>query len=540
MFKMLIVDDEVFIRKGLRTCIDWNSLNVEITGESKNGVEALSAIDRFDVDFIITDVRMPLMDGLELAKTIKNRALNVKVIMLSGYDEFEYAKKALKYGVYEYLLKPVSIQELTDAVKRLSNQILKERSKVEDENVIESLINENLPSMRSTFFYKSPQILKGNDEETMQKAKKLGFHLNERGYQIALIDIDDYYALIEGLDDVDIGSVKLSIVNMAEEIIGEVYKCTSFYSNADYIICILYVSIKDQYLVNDLLKEVQFCIKKYLRFTVTIGLGNIYDTVGDIMDSYQQAYQALKSKAFLGKDKIIPYASVAKEISTENTWKIEDIQSVSKDTTALIDALFKSEIENTNRILNDILITLTERSHDFDNVKYEVIKVLGVILFNVEKSAVQLDERFNSIAHLYEEIKRNETVEDLERWMKRLIHELHKLLVRSRKDSNKGIIRKAINYASDNYKDSIMLDDIASYIYISSNYFSRIFKEEMGESFVTWLNKYRVKKAQELLETGNLKIYEVAEQVGFNDYRYFNKLFKRYSGCTPIDYRKNL
>ena len=533
MMGVMIVDDEAVVRKGIITSIDWDFYGISVVGEAANGKDGLAKALNLKPGIVITDIRMPVMDGLEFSARLREQMPEVKIIILSGYDDFSYARQALKLGVSEYLLKPVGADELIKLVVRLKDEICNESARINREISASTVFNENLPYIQSRFVQNIIKNQSSINEDIQEKAEKIQVDLKGPKYEVAIIDIDDFLLLTEFSSDKDKELLKFSVMNISEEILKSVASCIVCYSEFDYLIALLNTSGNNSRSIYDACKEIQFCVKKYLKITVTIGLGNVYEGLNGLRKSFNEAVTALGDKAFKGKDTIILAHEARRESSRQKIYPNEKEKE-------LINCLKCMDLEKINKLLDSISKQLMEDMVSFDMVKTVYVKLVIICGTQLEEMGIDVDRSMGCIFNPYKEVEKFETVEDLSRWVKNVFRSFIGIMLGKKSEKYKWIVKTAIEYMNDHYSENIRVEDIAEKVYVSPNYFSKVFKEETSENFTERLNKLRVEKAKLLLKDVRARTYEVAEQVGYNDYKYFNYVFKKYTGVSPGEYRKNI
>jgi two-component system response regulator YesN len=531
MISLMLVDDEPIVRKGIRTSIDWESLNIKFAAEAANGVDGLEKALLIKPDIIITDIRMPVMDGLEFCKKLREELPTAKIVILSGYDHFSYARKALRLGIMDYLLKPVGAEELVQTITRIKKEIERETEKTKKELEMNVVINENLPYLRSKLMN---TILKGeakNIEWFIEKAKKLKISLPGPFYIVMVIAIDDFLLLTENIPQKDKDILKFSVLNIAEEVLNSDFESTLFYSESDYIIGVVNTPAVSRRSLYDSCRNIQFYIKKFLNLSVTVGIGDRYNSLNYLHRSFNEAQTALRAKVYKGKGSVITIDQV-----DYNSRKIISIYP-SEQEKELIHYLKTMDYSGIVKILDKILVQLADSKVYYEQVKNIFLKLLIISNHVLEEMGINANQVIDINQDPFYEIDKYETLEDIEQWIKDYFKKLIQLIRENKNEKYKSVVKVAIEYVNHYYHQNIGVADIAKKIYITPNYFSRVFKEETGETFTEWLNKFRVNKAKKYLKDVGAKTYEVAEKVGYNDYKYFTYVFKKYTGLTPREYR---
>ena len=307
MYKLLIVDDEKSTRTGLRDYFDWKEYNVHVVGVAINGVEALDKIPELKPDIVLTDIKMQSMDGIELASKIKEQYKNIKIIFISGYDDIEYIKSALKLEAIDYILKPISFEELEAVIKRVVTIIKEEEIKKKAIDEMEEKLFRSMPLLREKFLMSLIRKRKYSSDVIEEKLKFLGLSFPVKALFCSIvINVDDYVSQFEGMTELEGQSIAFGIMNICQELINKDFDGYIFENSLEEYVGIL--NLKDMNYEEKLLKlasEIKEVLVKFLNISVTIGIGKTVETLAKVHQSYDMAYQAVSHKFFLGKNKII-------------------------------------------------------------------------------------------------------------------------------------------------------------------------------------------------------------------------------------------
>lgn len=532
MLKLMLVDDESVIRKGIRTSIDWEQYGIEVAAEAVNGADALEKALTLHPHIVITDIRMPVMDGIVLSEHLKTRLPSTRVVILSGYDDFAYAREALHLGVYEYLLKPVGAEELISLVCRLRDEILKEQAEKNKSLAAHIAFNENFPQIKSNFI---GRLLKGeytNVPAVLDRAKALKLSLNGPEYLVFALAVDDFLILTEDMPDRDIELLLFSVMNIAEELLAPVGGLVC-YSEFEHLIGLCGAKNLTASLVDGLCKEIQYCIRKYLNLSVSIGIGKTYGSLLDMQKSYSEAITALHSRIYKGKNSIIMFNAL------DTIKKPEVILYPSEEEKEILGCLKSLNLDGIDSVLDTIFARFSASSAAPENIRNICCRLLVITISCIEEMGINIQNglgahHFNP----YREVEKLDVLDDLHKWLRAFFLKALQLIQDNKTAKFKGIIKIALQYIEENYQKDLSLGDIAQVVFVTPNYLSRIFKEEMNINFVDWLNRFRVEKAKSFLAEPGAKTYEVAEKVGYGDYKYFSHVFKKFTGCTPKEFKE--
>ncbi len=534
MYKLLLVDDEEEVRQGIRDKIDWNKFGFTVIGEAENGREALDLIEEKLPDIVLTDINMPFMDGLELTSQIRNNYPTVKVVILTGFDDFKFAQAAIKYGVSDYILKPVLPKDINDLLIKLKNQINLEIQEKEDIDKLQQHYTDSLPILKENFLV---NLILGNPKLKTIKIKTDLFKIRIKGnyFAAAIVKIDR--------NSINANTIKgagkelriFAVLNIIREILENHQMCEAFF-HEETIVVISGMKCSDKMTARNklffILEEIRQTIKKYLKITVTIGLGGIHDSPQEIRESYKSAKTALEYKIILSGDKIIFVEDLEPDI------KNFFLLSEEKETALISSIKFgnkESVSESVELLFNDIADTgasIKEYQLYFMEIIAALLKLAR--LFGIDPSNVLPND-----TDMYVELSKFNSLEHAKNWIIDLSLNLMKRIAGKRRNGTQILFEKAKDYVLKNYGDhELNIQKLADYLYISPSYLRLIFKKEEKETFLKFLMRIRLDKAKELLKDRNVKIAEVAEKVGYPDVSYFSYFFKKNIGKSPREYKK--
>ena len=541
LYKLILVDDEEEVRKGILEKIEWNKYGFEVVGEAENGIEALEKAERTLPDLIITDIKMPFMDGLELSERIREKLPTTRIIILTGFDEFEYAKKAIKLDVVEYALKPISADELIEVLIRVKGKLDDEMTQKKDIEMLKENYRKSLPILREKFLGSliTNRLSKG---EILERACNYGLRLNCNGFIVSVIRLDSDIQ-IEDLHGVDCVSssdnrelIKVAILNMTEEISNKYGSGIVFLHN-DNIVTIFTSEVDDK---NELigkalstLEELRQSIEKYYKITATFGVGAYCNDITNIGYSFESAITALDYRGIFKSNSIICIEDLEHKVVQNIVF--DELRS--RSFISCIKVGTQSEIEDT---INELFKDIIDGNVSFKDYQIYLLDILTTILKTARDLLVDMDKIFGPNYNLFVEMYKFKDINRVKEWLINICTKMKGYVSKDRQDNCRLIVKKATGYIEDFYNDSeLTIDKMCKHLHISPTYFSTIFKRETKFTFINYLTHIRMEAAKELLRTTNCKSFEIAKRVGYSEPNYFSYCFKKSFNISPSEYRKD-
>ncbi|MBU3145774.1 response regulator [Clostridium sp. CF012] len=537
MYKLILVDDEEEVRKGIIQKINWQQYGFELVGEAENGREALELSEKFTPDVVITDIKMPFMDGLQLSEELRKRYPTIKIIILTGFDKFEYAQKAVNLNVVEYALKPVSAKEFIEVLLRVKAQIDEEMLRKKDMEAMNEYFVKSLPILKEKFLtYLITSKL--NKDEIEEKCKNYNINLNGNRFVVAAINIDRKIIYkdkkIDNSNEVDL--IKFAVINIIEEILFERDRGIVFIHNDLIVIISPYLEEDRGYIFNSIqatLEEIKQNIEKYLKLTITIGLGTITSDVSNIYDSYQNAILALDYRFIMGNNRII----WIEDIEPSSSEKIVFDEIMEHDLRSSIKVGTESEIIQT---IDGLFYQLLDVKAPFKHFQIYLLEILTTIIKTAESLNVDLTYIFGENYNLFVELYEFNDLNQVKSWFEYISIKIMNYITKDRQDSCTLLVEKTKAYINKHYSDSsITINSLCNYLYISPTYFSFIFKKETKMTFINYLTQIRMDASKELIKATKLKSFEIAYKVGYAEPNYFSYCFKKHFGISPSEFRNN-
>ncbi|MFB8372381.1 response regulator [Paenibacillus taichungensis] len=527
MYRVLLVDDEEDVREGLVVEVDWEALDLRIVGLAENGREALEMAERVEPDIVVTDISMPFMDGLELAKRLRERNPLVKVVILTGYDEFDYARQAVSLSVDEYLLKPFSAGHLTELLTRLRAQMAAEVAEREDVQQLRDHYYTSLPLLQADLMatllhrQKSPQYIHG-------KAKQCGLDLHGKRYGVSVLTLH-----MDGDQSEDVELKQFAALNIAAEVWAEHGAGHAFMHQETIVL--LYVDRlggeDGEKRQQQALENVMRSINHYLRVPATVGSGSIVNTLAGVKHAYEDALLALDYRLVPGTDPLIYIADVERQ--TAGKLRFDELKQ--QTLTRCLKAGTQAELEDALEIIfREITV-----EHGRSDIQLYLIEVLTNVWKAAQASGEAMEDIFGAGFQLYADLFRLPGLSEAQGKVREVCLLVQHRIASGRQHVYKDIVEQALSFTKEHYADpDLSIQKVCGHLHISSGYFCGIFKKEVQLTFLQYLMQIRMEAAKELLRSTELKSFEIAGQVGFAEPNYFSFCFKKHIGISPKEYRK--
>lgn len=525
MLKVIIVDDEPLIRMGIKSLINWQENGFSIEGEASNGKEAMSLIYEYSPDIVLTDIKMPVMDGIELIKEINRMDDRPEIIVLSCFDDFLYVKGALKSGAAEYLIKSdIKSGELLDTLLTVSDKIKNSRIVEQDSQKI----NAKSISYLKKNYLEELIMGKNNDNNIQPEFVKLRIKLLPENLFVIKIMLDNFSEIRKKYSEDDDKLLETSITGLIERVVPNSYNCEIITNKSSkYIMLFNADSIEPLTGALKICNNIVVTINEYINISVTIGTSLSFNSFEGINNAYEQASTAIKRRFFEGTGKVYHYGDIPDNVIVSDQKFLD-----SKLMTKFKDLIQTSNLQGSIEIVKELsdYIRLTRCRESIGKRMY--IKLAELF---ISSQTVHIPVS-NDESTPYERILELDTNEDIKNLIMNMLKEYFNAVANGSYADNKTYADKAADLIKNHYNSEISLQWVASNININPSYLSRIFKQEKGESFIDYLTKIRIEQAKYYLRAKSYKVYEVAEKVGYQNTTYFSKLFKRIVGFSPEMY----
>lgn len=524
--KVMVIDDEPIVCKALRQLIPWEEYGFEWLGTAENGREALDMILKRMPDLILVDCKMPIMDGLQLLEEIRKRNLPVKSVILSGYNEFMYAQQAIKLGASDYLLKPPDLDHLLEVVRRV-------RKEWETENRIKRQLSEYAPVMRDRFLLGLIRGARISSADFAEKTEYLKLGLRNGPFVLALLQIEDSGKWNDGSYE-DQQLMHFAVLNVAEETLADWPAKVLFQEESRRFVILANADGPEQ--AGSLRGRLQEVIRNghnTLGFTATAGVSRLY---GSLLHEGRQAYEdakvAIQHKYYTGPGSVIDYADL----------RLEDVRKPPADP----DGVDGEKLRIAMKVCNEGEVEEWLRRFagflEEHNVPHDETRILALQCMIHAAGAIrdihpQLKPGELITAGQIEALFSASTLDELVETMQGYLFHLLSVTRELRKSGNNAIVEKTKAYIHEHYNRNLTLETIAKEVFVSPVYLSFLFKHVESVNLTDYIAHVRIEQAKRLLQTTTRKTYEIARMVGYQDEKYFSRLFKKKVGLTPTEYR---
>lgn len=515
MYNILIVDDEKFARESIKYKLATTLLEIGEVDEAEDAIDAIERIDQKYYPIIITDIKMPQMNGIEMIRNIREMKYDTQFIVVSGYNEFDYAHGALKYGVMDYLLKPVNETQLNEQVSQIIESYKMKALLLEQQNHFRSEYTYQMKCAKLSDWNKL--LITEKDKQAREKLTKQMLQVDDYSfYQVILCHFEDAFEE-KALHEVICPYVKEKLAKFCKEETVEVL--FNIQHQRELIILHQYkkapgtdLNMRYDYLLKQL-------VKTYGKSTV-IGIGDRVESLEQVQLSYEQALVACRNKLIKGYNQIIFFK--------DTRMKQEKFQSISSEQREIL-----SYVVKTKKTLKacELICKLLEEAVGSATTYQEIIGYVTELYLIILSSAtlnmnVELDRVF--LQKLYHLDQIDDIKELLMKYLKDTIVEMPENIL-----DGEQIVKLSIQYIDTHYQEPISLETLSTTYHIHPNYLSRAFKKYSDFNFNEYLTNVKMKNAFFMLKNSDAKVQEVAEQLGYNDSKYFSKVFKKHHGFSP-------
>ena len=529
LYKVILVDDEEEVREAIRRRINWEEIGFTVAGTAENGEDALELAENCEPDVVMTDIQMPFMDGLTLLGKLKERFPDIRSVIFSGYDDFEYAKEAIKLESEEYILKPVDAQELRRVFERIRDRLDDQISQRRNVELLSQYYENSRPMMKEQLII---GLLEGRelqfDLERYQK--DFDFRIESAFYCAGAFRITPM------ANDAQILDKRLMAVSL-KQIVTERFEGgipVEAFVYLDTVCVLARLDSSDQY--GQFVEEMDRICRiahKLLSANISAGIGRVYGNAESIHTSFLEAKDAFHHRIFVGENQAICIGDVDPSYNVEDYVSEKQIRHIMRQVKIGTKESLESEIRSFAEKLKKSDIGLNQLRIFYAEFVVELLRLMRGHSIGIAQTG------FDSI-NTNEEMDGFASMDEFADRLIELADTIREKISSARLDTTRKLAEEARQYIADHYSESgLSVDDICAHLGVGSSYFSSVFKKETGMSFVTYLTEVRMNEAQRLLDTTDEKSYIIAGLVGYEEPNYFSYVFKKHFGTSPSKYRQN-
>lgn len=541
MLKIFLAEDEVIVRETIKRMIPWENLGFELVGEAADGEMALPLLFRQKPDLLITDIKMPFMDGLTLAKVAKKEIPGLKVVILSGYDDFNYAKQAINIGVEDYLLKPITKNALIERLTEIRSRYEHEKTQKEYYEKFHREMQAYEKNSSRDFF---EALVSGSMDmmEIYRRSEKLGLDIVAEAYNVLIFTMnceEDFSGQREGYSEWEAESLKLLEEFFSENTSAMLFRCNIFSYG---------VLIKGQ--KETIGENTRSCVSEIQRILDRkeqkrqwfVAAGEPVERLSQIQKSYYSASRAF-SQRYLYDENILYYDEMAsmekKNVTEDDSTYLQKVDVNALNPAILQKFLSNGLLEETENFVKDYfyaigqepLESLVFRNYVTLNVRFSVMSFLKEI--GCDTRTLEQEDTEDVLS------ESSKSLENAIAYAEKIISQAIALRDQNSGNKNRSILKTAVDFIDSHYMEEDMsLNKAANAANVSANHFSALFSQNMGQTFIEYLTNLRMNKAKEYLRCTSMRSSEIAGEIGYKDAHYFSYLFKKTQGMTPSDYRK--
>ena len=541
MLKIFLAEDEVIVRETIKRMIPWENLGFELVGEAADGEMALPLLLRQKPDLLITDIKMPFMDGLTLAKVAKKEIPGLKVVILSGYDDFNYAKQAINIGVEDYLLKPITKNALIERLTEIRSRYEHEKTQKEYYEKFHREMQAYEKNSSRDFF---EALVSGSMDmmEIYRRSEKLGLDIVAEAYNVLIFTMnceEDFSGQREGYSEWEAESLELLEEFFSENTSAMLFRCNIFSYG---------VLIKGQ--KETIGENTRSCVSEIQRILDRkeqkrqwfVAAGEPVERLSQIQKSYYSASRAF-SQRYLYDENILYYDEMAsmekKNVTEDDSTYLQKVDVNALNPAILQKFLSNGLLEETENFVKDYfyaigqepLESLVFRNYVTLNVRFSVMSFLKEI--GCDTRTLEQEDTEDVLS------ESSKSLENAIAYAKKIISQAIALRDQNSGNKNRSILKTAVDFIDSHYMEEDMsLNKAANAANVSANHFSALFSQNMGQTFIEYLTNLRMNKAKEYLRCTSMRSSEIAGEIGYKDAHYFSYLFKKTQGMTPSDYRK--
>ena len=509
IFSIILADDEQQILYGMKKGIEWERLGFKVAGVAQNGKEALELMEEVHPDLVISDIKMPFMDGLELAKHIHEDYMNTKVILFSGWDDFEYARLAISYGVSEYIMKPIDYEEMQKLLIKMHEELDKE-------------YNEKMNRLRQQFFNRlvtEPM----EEEELKSQIDNLKLEFKDDVYSVVVVKT-------RGGKEKDVLS-ELAVKQTLKEALEKIAHVYEFGMSDNEVFILGSNKKHDIGRITRTISEAEVLIERIFHSRISCGISVSGRSLKDMPVLYGQALEALDYNLVTVEESYTYYNDIMPVQDEREDWNTK-VENIGKNITHCTEEELKFQVEN-------LIAWLHKRQYSLNEYQVLILEISFSFSRFYKKYQITSDMEFAGTKKMAVKILSLSTGEELDHWLINYCELIRSLIQKKQIDNNVILAEHARKIVEEKFQDpDLSVETVCGDLHVSTSYFSKIFKQETGGTFVNYLTGRRMEEAKKLLLQTDYKSQVIGNMVGYPEPNYFSYVFKKNCGMSPVKYRK--
>ncbi|WP_373231329.1 response regulator [Cohnella sp.] len=526
---MCVIDDIKTVVHGISNQIDWDSYGIRIVGTANNGEKGFELIQETEPHIVLTDIRMPKKNGLEMMKQVVEKFPRIKIVFLSGYTEFEYAQEAVQLSAFDYIVKPFTPQKIIDVVLKAKKAIEEEMGETQRYSEMERKLRESLPYLRQEYFQLLLQF-RTTPEQAAKRWDFLNIGLERERFVVMLTEIDQFREQTEALPVQEVELIRFTVQNILEESLRKHTRGFVFRDNTNRFVAIFNPPASTS--AETISEQFRENVEKYSRYTVSVGLGEEVQAVHQISHSYSQSLAALSYNFYTGGNTVYSYRNMSPVHQTAPRYSPEKEKELfyflrsgnMYKAYEVIDELFETTVTLPMPPAPEVVKGI------YDELAFLINRVFSEKLTGEEMEGIKRHLLYskNLSSHKLKELQGN--IKELCRMGCELIQKRHV------EDTNR-VVEQVIEHIRRNVASNMTVNDYAKLVFLSGSYFANLFKKVTGMTVVQFVTTERMEQAKTMLVEGK-QVQEIAQTLGYEDRPHFSELFKKHTSMTPSEFKQ--
>ncbi|WP_261305374.1 response regulator [Paenibacillus andongensis] len=527
--RMCVIDDIKIVVQGISNQINWETYGIRIVGTAGNGERGIELILETEPHIVLTDIRMPKMDGLEMTKQVLEKFPRTKIVFLSGYTDFQYAQQAVQLGAFDYIVKPFTPQKIIEVVLKAKKSIEEEMGETQRFHEMERKLRESLPYLRQEYFQLLLQF-RTTPEQAARRWDFLNIGLERERFVVMLTEIDQFAEQTETLPVHEVELIRFTVQNILEESLRRYTKGFVFRDNTNRFVAIF--NPLDSLSVEAISEQYRENVEKYSRYTVSIGLGEEVQAIHQISYSYAQALAALSYSFYTGGNTVYSYRNMSLVHQTAPRYSPEKEKE-------LFYCLRSGNLQKAYAIVDELFEeTITASVPPAPEVVKGFCDELAFLINRVFSEKLTHEEMKQIERHvLYIKNLSSYKLKELQGNMKELCRMGCELIQKRHVEDTNQVVEQVIEHIRQNVSSNMTVNDYAKLVYLSGSYFANLFKKVTGMTVVQFVTTERMEQAKIMLAQGK-QVQEIAQALGYEDRPHFSELFKKHTGMTPSEFKQ--